>query len=43
MAVWLALFLSLPADRHLALLSVLSFGIFQNGLTGLDGLQEGKP
>lgn len=34
---------SLPADRHLALLSVLSFGIFQNGLMGLDGLQEGKP
>lgn len=42
-AICLALFLSLPADRHLALLSILSFGVFQNGLTGLDGLPEGKP
>lgn len=43
MALGLALFLRLPADRYLALLSMLSFGVFQNGLVGLDRLPEGKP
>lgn len=33
----------LPTDRYLALLSILSFGVFQNGLVGLDRLPEGKP
>lgn len=32
----------LPTDRYLALLSILSVGVFQNGLVGLDRLPEGK-
>lgn len=41
--ICLALFLRLPTDRYLALLSFLPFGVFQNGLVGLDRLPEGKP
>lgn len=42
-AIYLSIFLSLPADRNLAVLSILSVGVFQNGLVGLDRLLEGKP
>lgn len=41
--ICLALFLRLPTDRYLALLSFLPFGVFQNDLVGLDRLPEGKP